>query len=113
MDEIIWEEEHHMLKGSKSLPVKWKDAKNAYKSKKFESRRIDIERLRKLSVEKTASAWSMKRLMNYIRSSGLSTISKTVDEFGKAESEITSEWEARNTAKRIFKNVAKPRCQAH
>ncbi|KAG2408978.1 Mechanosensitive ion channel protein [Vigna angularis] len=33
---------------------------------------------------------------------------ETVDDFGNAESEINSEWEARNCAQRIFKNVAKP-----
>lgn len=101
------------LNGSKSLPAnwkegKWKEVRNVYKSKRFGSRKIDMEKLRKLSMERTASAWSMKRLVSYIKSSGLSTISKTVDCFGKAESEITSEWEARNSAQRIFKNVAKP-----
>lgn len=67
-----------------------------------------MEKLRKLSMESTATAWSVKRLVNYVRSSGLSTISRTVDDFGNAESEISSEWEARNCAQRIFKNVAKP-----
>ncbi|KAH9686869.1 Mechanosensitive ion channel protein [Citrus sinensis] len=104
---------NHNLSGSMSLPAnwkegKWKDARNVYKSKRFGSRKIDMEKLRKLSMERTASAWSMKRLVSYIKSSGLSTISKTVDYFGNAESEITSEWEARNSAQRIFKNVAKP-----
>ncbi|KAK9667753.1 hypothetical protein RND81_13G009400 [Saponaria officinalis] len=108
MDDMLWEEEHkNTLKGSKSLPTKWKEARNTYKSKKYGTRKLDIEKLKKMSMESTTSVWSMKRLMNYIRSSGLSTISKTVDEFGKAESEITSEWEARTTAKRIFRNVAK------
>ncbi|KAF2308879.1 hypothetical protein GH714_022658 [Hevea brasiliensis] len=116
MDELAQEENQtHNFSASKSLPAswkkkgKWKEARNELKSKKFSSsRKIDVEKLRQLSMEETASAWSMKRLVNYVRSSGLSTISKTVDDFGKAESEITSEWEARNTAKRIFKNVAKP-----
>lgn len=98
---------------SKSMPARWKEgklkeARNVYKSKKFGSRKIDMEKLRRLSMERRASAWTVKRLVNYIRSSGLSTISKTVDEFGNAESEITSEWAARNSAQRIFKNVAKP-----
>ena len=72
------------------------------------SRNLDMEKLRQLSMAKRTSAWSMKRLVNYVKRSGLSTITKTVDDFGRAESEINSEWEARNTAKRIFKNVAKP-----
>lgn len=100
-------EEDKPLKGSKSMPVNWKEARKQSRSKKYGTRKVDMEKLKKLSMESSTSAWSAKRLMKYIRSSGLSTISKTVDEFGKAESEITSEWEARTTAKRIFKNVAK------
>ncbi|QCD81847.1 mechanosensitive ion channel protein 10-like [Vigna unguiculata] len=100
----------HQLMGSKSMParLKMKEAKNSYKSKRFGSRKIDMEKLRELSMESPSSAWSVKRLVNYVRSSGLSTISRTVDDFGNAESEINSEWEARNCAQRIFKNVAKP-----
>ncbi|XP_057964855.1 mechanosensitive ion channel protein 10-like [Malania oleifera] len=105
--EVLAEEEHRRrtLVRTKSLPERWR---NAYKSKKYGSRRIEIEKLRLLSMESTTSAWSMKRLMSYVMSFGLSTISKTVDDFGKAGSEISSEWEARNCAYRIFKNVAKP-----
>lgn len=111
MDGIV--KQGHNLTESKSMPARWKEgklkeARNVYKCKKFGSRKIDMEKLRRLSTERRASAWTVKRLVNYIRSSGLSTISKTVDEFGNAESEITSEWAARNSAQRIFKNVAKP-----
>ncbi|RDX96969.1 Mechanosensitive ion channel protein 6, partial [Mucuna pruriens] len=95
--------QQHMA-GSKSMPAKWK----MKEAKRFASRKIDMEKLRELSMESTASAWSVKRLVNYVRSSGLSTISRTVDDFGNAESEISSEWEARNCAQKIFKNVAKP-----
>ncbi|GAY50068.1 hypothetical protein CUMW_123850 [Citrus unshiu] len=35
------------------------------------SREIDMEKLRKLSMETTASTWSMKRLVSYIKSSGI------------------------------------------
>ncbi|KAG6730578.1 hypothetical protein I3842_01G087400 [Carya illinoinensis] len=80
------------LQASKTLPARL--------------RKIDMERLRKLSLEGRPTAWSVKRLVSHVMSSGLSTISKTVDDFGKAESEITSEWEARNCAQRIFKNIA-------
>uniref|UniRef100_A0A5B7B7G2 Mechanosensitive ion channel protein n=1 Tax=Davidia involucrata TaxID=16924 RepID=A0A5B7B7G2_DAVIN len=96
------------LTASKSMPARWREgSRRLSKSKKFGSRRIDIEKLRKLSTKSIASAWSVKRLVSYVMSSGLSTISRTVDDFGKAESEITSEWEARNCAQRVFKNVAK------
>ncbi|KAG7994922.1 hypothetical protein I3843_01G083100 [Carya illinoinensis] len=80
------------LQASKTLPARL--------------RKIDMERLRKLSLEGRPTAWSVKRLVSHVMSSGLSTISRTVDDFGKAESEITSEWEARNCAQRIFKNIA-------
>lgn len=96
------------LQSSKTMPARLRD--NTYpftRSKKYGSRRIDMERLRKLSSEARPSAWSVKKLVSYVRSSGLSTISRTVDDFGKAESEINSEWEARNCAQRVFKNVAK------
>ncbi|KAJ7943939.1 Mechanosensitive ion channel protein [Quillaja saponaria] len=84
---------HYNLMGSKSFPAngkqgKWKEAKNLYKSKKFGSRNIDMEDLRKLSMESTASAWSVKRLVNHVMSSGLTTISSAVVDFGNAQSEI-------------------------
>ncbi|CAL1385588.1 unnamed protein product [Linum trigynum] len=69
-------------------------------------RRIDMERLKKLSMERRATALSVKRLVNYIKSSGLSTISTAVDGFGKS-SEIHSEVDARCCGRRIFHNVAK------
>lgn len=112
--ERIKHHQHLHLTASKSLPAKLKESKKLMKSKSGKvtnnsnssMRRIDIEKLRKLSMQNTASAWNVKRLVNYVRCFGLSTISRTVDEFGGRE--ITSEWEARNCAKRIFKNVAKP-----
>lgn len=77
--------------------------------------RIDMERLRLLSRSGT-SARSVRRLVSHIMKTGLSlstlsrTLDQTVDRFGRtdADSEITSEWEARVSAERIFKNVAKP-----
>ncbi|KAJ0014789.1 hypothetical protein Pint_20870 [Pistacia integerrima] len=96
------------LHASKSMPAKLRNGATRTFSKKFGSRRIDMERLKKLSMHSRATAWNVKRLLKYVRSSGLSTISNTVDEFEAAESEIHSEWEARTSAQRIFKNVAKP-----
>ncbi|PIN02392.1 putative mechanosensitive ion channel [Handroanthus impetiginosus] len=109
MDEMAYEEAHpRNLGNSRSLPTKMRESKVLSKSKRLGTRKIDIEKLKKLSMQSTASAWTMKRLVNYVRSFGLTTISKTIDGFGQTESEITSEWEARNCAKMIFKNVAKP-----
>lgn len=73
---------------------------------------IDVEKLKKMSQEKV-SAWTMKGLMNVIHGSGLSTISNELEdvvdeENEKKDKEITSEWEAKAAAYRIFRNVAKP-----
>ncbi|KAK7328880.1 hypothetical protein VNO77_23010 [Canavalia gladiata] len=73
---------------------------------------IDVDKLKKMKQEKV-SAWTMKGLINVIRSSGLSTISYTPesgneDENDQKDNEITSEWEAKAAAYRIFGNVAKP-----
>lgn len=73
---------------------------------------IDVEKLKKMKQEKI-SAWTMKGLINVIRESGLSTISNTLDSYDtddgeQKDEEITSEWEAKAAAYRIFHNVAKP-----
>ncbi|KAJ9185667.1 hypothetical protein P3X46_005267 [Hevea brasiliensis] len=101
------------LRQTKSLPTKLKESPPAVLTPSRSKRssgpgRIDMERLKKLSMQSRATAWSVKRLVNYVMSSGLSTISRTVDEFGNGESEISSEWEARSCAQTIFKHVAKP-----
>ncbi|XVE62379.1 hypothetical protein DITRI_Ditri06bG0113800 [Diplodiscus trichospermus] len=98
------------LRHSKTMPARLREGGGGVGrtlSKKG-SRKIDMEKLRKLSLEGRATPLSVKRLVNYVKSSGLSTISRTVDNFGAGESEINSEWEARTCAQRIFKNVAKP-----
>ncbi|XP_077234824.1 mechanosensitive ion channel protein 10-like [Tasmannia lanceolata] len=75
------------------------------------SRRVDMAQLNWLSRARP-TAWTVKRLVSHVRKSGLSTISQTVDEtmerFRETESEITSEYEARLAAQKIFLNVAKP-----
>lgn len=96
------------LHSSKSLPAKLRKGAVRAVSRKFGSRRIDMERLKKLSLHRRATAWSVRRLVKYVRSSGLSTISKTVDDFEAAGSELQTEWEARTNAQRIFNHVAKP-----
>ncbi|ONK66847.1 uncharacterized protein A4U43_C06F12650 [Asparagus officinalis] len=70
---------------------------------------IDVSKLYKMKQEKV-SAWTMKGLVNVISASGLSTISNSIDESFQEEEqrEITSEWEAKLAANRIFKNVARP-----
>ncbi|WOL08848.1 mechanosensitive ion channel protein 10-like isoform X1 [Canna indica] len=73
---------------------------------------IDVGKLHNMRQEKV-SAWTLKGLINVIRSSGLSTISNTIENFDEEgaeqmDQEITNEWEAKTAAYRIFKNVAKP-----
>ncbi|KAL5549684.1 hypothetical protein UlMin_004915 [Ulmus minor] len=112
LDEEERELPRRHLAASKSLPARIRERKVLKKVRSRESeggaRRIDMEKLKKLSLNGRGTAWNVKRLVSYVRSSGLSTISNTIDGFGYAESEITSEWEARTTAQRIFKHVAKP-----
>ncbi|KAK6248746.1 hypothetical protein QUC31_020311 [Theobroma cacao] len=72
---------------------------------------IDVDRLKKMRQEKV-SAWTMKGLINVISGSGLSTIANYIEDVDDEENEqkdkeITSEWEAKAAAYRIFKNVAK------
>ncbi|KAF8783937.1 hypothetical protein HU200_000111 [Digitaria exilis] len=74
---------------------------------------IDVVKLRRMSQEKV-SAWTMRKLITAIRSSGLSTISNTIESFDdvdgmeQKDKEINSEWEAKVAAYAIFKNVARP-----
>ncbi|KAG6588065.1 Mechanosensitive ion channel protein 10, partial [Cucurbita argyrosperma subsp. sororia] len=73
---------------------------------------IDVDKLKKMNQEKI-SAWTMRGLIHVIKSSGLSTISNTIENFRDEEleqkdKEIHSEWEARAAAYQIFRNVAKP-----
>ncbi|XP_068342533.1 mechanosensitive ion channel protein 10-like [Pyrus communis] len=72
---------------------------------------IDVEKLKKMN-QKKISAWTLKGLINVVRSSGLSTISDTLESLDDEESEqkgkeITSEWEAKAVAYDVFLNVAK------
>ncbi|XWS70074.1 hypothetical protein CRYUN_Cryun03dG0017800 [Craigia yunnanensis] len=87
--------------------------KNLRKDKGGEKQEmIDVDMLKKMKQEKI-SAWTMKGLINVISGSGLSTIANYIDDVDDEENEqkdkeITSEWEAKAAAYRIFKNVAKP-----
>ncbi|XP_038710124.1 mechanosensitive ion channel protein 10-like isoform X2 [Tripterygium wilfordii] len=83
--------------------------KKDWKSKEI----VNIDKLKRMTPE-TISAWTMRGLTNVISGSGLSTLSHTldqivdVDEGENKDKEITSEWEAKAAAYRIFQNVAKP-----
>ncbi|KAK8597674.1 hypothetical protein V6N13_095074 [Hibiscus sabdariffa] len=89
--------------------------KNLMKDKGGEKQEvIDVDRLKRMKQEKV-SAWTMKGLINVISGSGLSTIANYIEDADDDENqnehmdkEITSEWEAKAAAYRIFKNVSKP-----
>ncbi|KAL6500659.1 hypothetical protein OROHE_025456 [Orobanche hederae] len=72
---------------------------------------INVDKLYKMKREKV-SAWTMGGLINAIRNSDLLTVSEVLDGSDEEESGktkvITSEVEARESANRIFRNVAKP-----
>ncbi|KAL6216844.1 hypothetical protein ACLB2K_010062 [Fragaria x ananassa] len=72
---------------------------------------IDMTKLQKIKQEKVSS-WTMKVLVDAVTSSGLSTISHTLDGVdglnAQRDIEITSEMEATAAAYDIFLNVAPP-----
>ncbi|KAJ0260829.1 Mechanosensitive ion channel protein 10 [Hirschfeldia incana] len=80
-----------------------------------EKKVIDMGKVHKMKREKV-SAWTMRVLMEAVRTSGLSTISDTLDQQtaygdGKGQGdrgEITSEMEALAAAYHVFRNVAQP-----
>ncbi|KAL8150072.1 hypothetical protein AgCh_006906 [Apium graveolens] len=77
---------------------------------KKEDEAITIDHLHRLN-QKNISAWNMKRLMNIIRKGSLSTLDEQLhNSTGEDESavQITSEFQAKVAAKKIFSNVAKP-----
>ncbi|CAI0387673.1 unnamed protein product [Linum tenue] len=74
---------------------------------------IDVDKLKKLKHGKV-SAWTMKGLVEVVRGTGLSTLSsileeteETEEEYRQKDYEITSEWEAKVAAHKVFRNVAK------
>ncbi|EOA20024.1 hypothetical protein CARUB_v10000298mg [Capsella rubella] len=72
---------------------------------------IDMGKVHRMKQEKV-SAWTMRVLIEAVGTSGISTISSTLDEVNnrkeRTDKEITSEMEAVAAAYEIFNNVAKP-----
>ncbi|KAF3946626.1 hypothetical protein CMV_027130 [Castanea mollissima] len=91
-------------------PKVGKNSRFLRKRSKRENEEISVDQLHKLN-QKNVSAWNMRRLVNIIQHGDLSTLdeqlleSKTEDE---ALLQIRSECQAKEAAKRIFQNVAKP-----
>lgn len=72
---------------------------------------ITIDHLHKLNP-KNISAWNMKRLMNVVRNGSLVTLDEQIEDLtdeDESTKQIKSEHEAKLAARKIFKNVARPR----
>jgi len=72
---------------------------------------IDMGKVHRMKQEKV-SAWTMRVLIEAVGTSGISTISSTLDEVNnkkeRTDKEITNEMEAVAAAYDVFNNVAKP-----
>ncbi|KAK3038894.1 hypothetical protein RJ639_028616 [Escallonia herrerae] len=91
-------------------PVNQKSPRFSRVMSKKEDEGITIDHLHRLN-QKNISAWNMKRLTNIVRRGVLSTLDEQLqDSTGEDESsgQITSEFQAKAAAKKIFCNVAKP-----
>ncbi|XP_050218254.1 mechanosensitive ion channel protein 10-like [Mercurialis annua] len=102
---------------SKTMPgqLSFNNVKNQSEEKNKEEV-IDVDKLKRMKHGKI-SAWTMRGLIDVITGTGLSTLSNALDQSDDEESEqkqgeeITSEWEAKAAAYKIFRNVAKPGCK--
>lgn len=100
------------IASTKTLPGQLSFTNTNKRNEEKKEEVIDVDKLKKMKHGKI-SAWTMKGLINVISGSGLSTLSNNLDQSDeedgeKKDEEITSEWEARAAAYRIFRNVAKP-----
>ncbi|KAK9666748.1 hypothetical protein RND81_14G208200 [Saponaria officinalis] len=80
---------------------------------------ITIENLTKLN-QKNVSAWNMKRLMKIVRHGFLTTLDEQIvdathnnndNNDDDSSTQIRSEVQAKAAAKKMFRNVARPRCK--
>lgn len=73
---------------------------------------ITIDHLHKLNP-RNVSAWSMKKLVKIVRHGVLSTLDEqihcTAQDYNDSANQIRSEYEAKIAARKIFRNVAKPK----
>ncbi|KAL8126386.1 mechanosensitive ion channel protein 6-like [Apium graveolens] len=96
-------------KSRKRFPT-FKNSRFSTVATKKENEGITIDHLHRLN-QKNISAWNMKKLMNIVRKGTLSTLDEQIrDSLGEHEGavQITSEFQAKLAAKKIFCNVAKP-----
>ncbi|XP_021753007.1 mechanosensitive ion channel protein 6-like [Chenopodium quinoa] len=81
--------------------------------KKYHDEGIPIDRLHRLN-QKNVSAWNMKRLIRIVRHGFLTTLDERIENTNtthedESTTQIRSEVEAKAAAKKIFRNVARPR----
>ncbi|EPS63057.1 hypothetical protein M569_11730, partial [Genlisea aurea] len=99
--------------GSGGLPPKPTKAPSSTQPEDHQGGGIDIEALHKMN-HKNVSAWSMKRLIKIVKHGSLATVDEQAlvsSESDEASTTISSEFEAKNAARHIFRNVAKPRAK--
>ncbi|KAL0661480.1 hypothetical protein Bca4012_098317 [Brassica carinata] len=99
------------LKKSPTIIGKSQVLSRSGSKKEREDQGIRIDHLQRMNT-KNVSAWKMKRLMNVIRKGALSTLDEQIQETSTHKddkaTQIQSENEAKQAARKIFQNVAMP-----
>ncbi|KAH0920641.1 hypothetical protein HID58_020659 [Brassica napus] len=99
------------LKKSPTMIGKSQVLSRSGSKKEREDEGIRIDHLQRMNT-KNVSAWKMKRLMNVIRKGALSTLDEQIQDTSTHKddkaTQIQSENEAKQAARKIFQNVAMP-----
>ncbi|KAF3520597.1 hypothetical protein DY000_02059548 [Brassica cretica] len=99
------------LKKSPTIIGKSQVLSRSGSKKEREDEGIRIDHLQRMNT-KNVSAWKMKRLMNVIRKGALSTLDEQIQDTSTHKddkaTQIQSENEAKQAARKIFQNVAMP-----
>uniref|UniRef100_A0A2N9FLT6 Mechanosensitive ion channel MscS domain-containing protein n=1 Tax=Fagus sylvatica TaxID=28930 RepID=A0A2N9FLT6_FAGSY len=94
-------------------PTVGKNSRFSRSMSKRQDEEISVDHLHKLN-QKNISAWNMRKMVNIIRHGALSTLDEQLQNSNiedEALLQIRSECQAKEAAKRIFQNVAKPGSQ--
>jgi len=99
--------------GGLQSPAVGKNSRFSRLMSKRQDEEIPVDHLHKLNL-KNISAWNMRRMVNIIQHGALSTLDEQIHNSNiedEALLQIKSERQAKEAAKRIFQNVAKPGLQ--
>lgn len=99
--------------GGLQSPAVGKNSRFSRLISKRQDEEIPVDHLHKLNL-KNVSAWNMRRMVNIIQHGALSTLDEQIHNSNTEDEallQITSERQAKDAAKRIFQNVAKPGLQ--